>query len=65
VKLAPFNSGGVCQNSPAKTDDARQQIFIFGHYFSQQCWRTEEVEKFFHGHSKKGQKIFPDINQLN
>jgi hypothetical protein len=28
AKLAPFNSGGVCQNCPAKTDDALQQIFI-------------------------------------
>jgi hypothetical protein len=25
VKLAPFNSGGVCQNCPAKTDDALQR----------------------------------------
>jgi hypothetical protein len=24
AKLAPFNSGGVCQNCPAKTDDALQ-----------------------------------------
>jgi hypothetical protein len=35
AKLAPFNSGGVCQNCPAKTDDALQQIFISGHYFPQ------------------------------
>ena len=33
AKLALFNSGGVCQNCPAKTDDALQQIFISGHYF--------------------------------
>jgi hypothetical protein len=31
AKLAPFNSGGVCQNCPAKTDDALQRIFISGH----------------------------------
>jgi hypothetical protein len=35
AKLAPFNSVGVWQNSPAKTDDALQQLFISGHYFSQ------------------------------
>jgi hypothetical protein len=34
AKLAPFNSGGVCQNCPAKTDDALQEIFISGHYFA-------------------------------
>jgi hypothetical protein len=28
AKLAPLHSGGVCQNCPAKTDDALQQIFI-------------------------------------
>jgi hypothetical protein len=28
AKLAPFNSGGVCQNCPAKTDGALQQIFF-------------------------------------
>jgi hypothetical protein len=38
AKLAPFNSGGVCQNCPAKTDDALQQIFISGQYFSPKCW---------------------------
>ena len=38
VKLAPFNSGGVCQNCPAKTDDALQQIVISGQYFSPNCW---------------------------
>ena len=59
TKLVPFNSGGVCQNCPAKTDDALQQIFISGHYFPQKCG------KFFSGHYKKGHKIFPDINQLN
>ena len=42
AKLALFNSGGVCQNCPAKTDDALQQFFISGHYFS----------------PKKGQKYF-------
>jgi hypothetical protein len=40
VKLAPFKSGGVCQNYPAKTDDALQQVFISGHYFFQKCWRA-------------------------
>jgi hypothetical protein len=58
AKLTPFNSGGVCQNCPAKTDDALQQIFISGHYFSQNVgnWGLElknfrtlkkRVEKFF------------------
>ena len=52
AKLAPFNSveggGGVWQNCPAKTDDALQQIFISGHYFSQKCWRAG-VGKFVAG----------------
>jgi uncharacterized Fe-S cluster-containing MiaB family protein len=47
AKLAPFNSGGVCQNCPAKTDDALLQIFISGHYFSQKCLK----------------KNFPDIKK--
>jgi hypothetical protein len=28
AKLAPFNSGGVCQNCSAKTDGALQQFFF-------------------------------------
>jgi hypothetical protein len=37
AKLAPFNSGGggCLPELPCQTDDALQQIFISGHYFSQ------------------------------
>jgi hypothetical protein len=60
AKLAPFNSGGVCQNCPAKTDDALQQIFYFWPLFF-----PKMLKIFFPDIRKKGQKIFPDINQLN
>jgi hypothetical protein len=39
--VAPFNSGESARiNCPAKTDDALQQIFISGPYFSQKCRRA-------------------------
>jgi hypothetical protein len=43
AKLAPFNSegAGVCQNCPAKTDDALQQIFISDHYFPKNVGERE------------------------
>ena len=49
AKLARSNSGGVCLNCPAKTDDALQQIFISGLLFCQNFFRTlkKRVEKFF------------------
>jgi hypothetical protein len=53
AKLAPFNSEGVCQNCPTKTDDALQQVFISGHYFSRKCWRAG------------GAGVVVDINKLN
>jgi hypothetical protein len=62
AKLAPFNSGGVCQNFPAKTDNALQQIFISGHYF------PKNVGDWGGGWKKvfpDSNKIFPGINQLN
>jgi hypothetical protein len=65
AKLAPFYSGGVSQNCPAKTDNALQQIFISGHCLSQKCWHTGGgggVGKKFSGHTPAKlsiKKLFP------
>ena len=60
AKLAPFNSGGVCQNCYAKADDALQRIFISGHYCHQKCWQLGVGVEKFYGHKpvkcSKGQK---------
>jgi hypothetical protein len=65
AKLAPFNLGGVWQSCPAKTDDALQQIFISGHYFSQKCWRAGvggwgwcRLKIFFRALRKGSKKFF-------
>ena len=52
AKLAPFNSGGVCQNSPAKPMMPCSKFYL-------------GVKNFLPDIKKKGQNIFPHINQLN
>jgi hypothetical protein len=61
-----LNLGGVCQNCPAKTDDALQEIFISETIFFPQMLASGGVgvgENFFPDIRKDCQKIFPDINQ--
>jgi hypothetical protein len=64
AKLAPFNSGGVCQNCPAKTDGAlHAAIFFFLPLFSIFSIFLEKI--VFRTLEKRVEIIFPDINQLN
>jgi hypothetical protein len=58
AKLAPFNSGGVCQNCPAKTDGALQQNVFWPLFFPQ-----KKGSKNFSRHKPvklRVKQIFPD-----